>query len=164
MKAKKFLFSNVIILMMVLSLAGSLGAQVQRHGQRLRQQMKKENIESLKVAFITKKLNLTTDEAKAFWPVYDEFEAKKKEINQWSEVKYKKIITDSLTENQASEMIDQQIIHAQKILDLRKEYLIKFRQVLSAKKIAKLYDAEKKFRRILLKEVRDRRKEQKIEN
>jgi hypothetical protein len=31
---------------------------------------KKEELEAQKVAFITTKLDLTTDESKSFWPVY----------------------------------------------------------------------------------------------
>jgi len=47
------------------------------------------------------------------------------------------------------------------MLDLRKEYLVKFKQILPSKKIAKLYDAEKNFRRLLMKELREKRKEKK---
>ena len=33
-----------------------------------------EKIEALKIAFITQKLQLTTDEAQKFWPVYNQYE------------------------------------------------------------------------------------------
>ncbi len=36
-----------------------------------------EKIKSLKVAFITEKLSLTSKEAQSFWPVYNEFEEKR---------------------------------------------------------------------------------------
>ena len=35
------------------------------------QQSKKEKIEQLKIAYITKELDLTTDEAEKFWPLYN---------------------------------------------------------------------------------------------
>ena len=41
---------------------------------------KKDKIKVLKVAFITNELSLTTDEAVKFWPVFNVFEAKQKEI------------------------------------------------------------------------------------
>ena len=152
-----------MVAIIILLLSVSVNAQFHRGGnmQRPRKQQPKENIEAMKVAFITRKLNLTAEEAKTFWPVYDEFEARKKELNQAAVSKYQKILTDSLTEKQATDLIDQQIIQAQKMLDLRKEYLLKFKQILPSKKIAKLYDAEKSFRRLLMKEVRERRKEKK---
>src|SRR6476620_10673268 len=33
-----------------------------------------EKIEALKIAFITQKLQLTSDEAQKFWPVYNQYE------------------------------------------------------------------------------------------
>ena len=41
---------------------------------------KKEQIKSLKVAFITNELALTPDEASKFWPIYNSFEEKQQEI------------------------------------------------------------------------------------
>lgn len=163
MKTKKFFFRNVMIAVLMVMLCSSVNAQMFHGGksQKPNKQHQKENIEAMKVAFITRKLNLTTEEAKVFWPVYDEFEARKKELNQNAVSKYQKILTDSLTEKQATDLIDQQIIQAQKMLDLRKEYLVKFKQILPSKKIAKLYDAEKNFRRLLMKELREKRKEKK---
>lgn len=154
MKTKKFLMAAVAALIVALPISGSVLAQ---KPVKPKLQEKKENIEAMKVAYITKKMNLTSDEAKKFWPVYNEFESKKKELNKSAVTKYNKILTDSLTDQQATEMIDQQIIHAQKMLDLRKEYLVKFKQVVSSKKIAKMYEAEKNFRKLLLKEIKDRR-------
>jgi hypothetical protein len=43
---------------------------------------RKEQLESQKVAFITKQLSLTIEEAQRFWPVYNEFQQKKEEINR----------------------------------------------------------------------------------
>jgi hypothetical protein len=33
----------------------------------------REKVESMRIAFITHRLNLTPDEAKAFWPVYNSY-------------------------------------------------------------------------------------------
>jgi hypothetical protein len=57
------------------------------------------------------------------------------------------------------DMADDQIIQAQKILDLRKKYHIEFKKVLPPKKLLKLYQAEKDFKKFLLKEIKDRRDE-----
>ena len=40
----------------------------------------KDKIESQKIAFITQKLSLTSDEAKVFWPIYNEYKTKKEAI------------------------------------------------------------------------------------
>lgn len=41
---------------------------------------KKEKIKALKVAYITEKLDFTTDEAQKFWPIYNTFDEKQFEI------------------------------------------------------------------------------------
>ncbi len=43
---------------------------------------KKEQIKSMKVAFITNELALTPDEASKFWPLFNAFEDKQQEIRQ----------------------------------------------------------------------------------
>ena len=48
--------------------------------QQYRSSMKpedREKLESAKIAFITNRLTLTSDQAKDFWPIYNEFERKK---------------------------------------------------------------------------------------
>ena len=37
---------------------------------------KKEKMEAMRVGFITQKLDLTSEEAQKFWPVYNEFQKK----------------------------------------------------------------------------------------
>ena len=39
-----------------------------------------DKIESLKIAYITKRLQLTPEESQKFWPVYNQYEAEKKQI------------------------------------------------------------------------------------
>ncbi|OZA24427.1 MAG: hypothetical protein B7X86_08430 [Sphingobacteriales bacterium 17-39-43] len=39
-----------------------------------------ERIEAIKVAFITKKLDLTTEEAQKFWPVYNNYQKELMEL------------------------------------------------------------------------------------
>ena len=37
---------------------------------------KKDKVKALKVAYITEELNLTTEEAQRFWPIYNAFDDK----------------------------------------------------------------------------------------
>ena len=41
-----------------------------------------EKMESMRVAFLTNKLDLTTDESTRFWPVYNEFARKRMELRK----------------------------------------------------------------------------------
>ncbi|MFH0865233.1 MAG: hypothetical protein V1904_03505 [Bacteroidota bacterium] len=116
---------------------------------------KKEKIEAQKVAFITTKLNLTTEESKNFWPVYNEYETKKEAIRKEFKSTYKLVAQDSLTETQAKERITAELKMEQDILDLKLEYNTKFQTVLPATKVLKLKKAELEFKKVLLKMLKE---------
>jgi len=120
----------------------------------------KEKIESQKIAFITKELNLTTTEAQQFWPIYNEYSDKNEELLKSmgrKNIENKSIDVNEITDKEAIDIADEQIVLAQKLLDLRKKYHLEFKKVLPPKKLLKLYIAEREFKKILLKEIKDRR-------
>ena len=43
---------------------------------------RKEEIEAMKVGFLTKRLSLSPEEAKTFWPVYDQYQAELNKIRE----------------------------------------------------------------------------------
>jgi hypothetical protein len=123
-------------------------------------QKKKDMIEAQKVAYITQQLNLTPKESQAFWPVYNEYQNKLRELNKTHRSKMQLYATlENPTEKQAEEIVDAQIIHEQNMLDLKKAYLIQFKAALPEVKIVKLYKAEADFKKFLLKQLKEKRKE-----
>jgi hypothetical protein len=120
-----------------------------------------ENLESLHTAFISQKLNLTDDEAKKFWPVYDQYHsdlnALKKEHNQNREMIAKAGGIDNMKDADAQKYIENETDIQNRELQLHKEYIVKFEQVLPAKKVAKFFIAEEEFKIYLLKQLGDRR-------
>ncbi len=117
-----------------------------------------DKVGALQVAFLTRELNLTEAEAKVFWPVYNDFKEKRKTLNKQFREKYgdKQQSPDKLTDAQCKEIVDNQIIQEQRMLDLKKEYHARFLAVLPASKVLALYEAEKKFRKVLLEKLRER--------
>lgn len=155
---------NKILLIVGITIVSSFTAFAQfEPGPFNRFQKGRERIEAQKIAYITKQLSLTPDEAKLFWTVYDEYQDKKeaeqkayreKYILQWADI-------NKLTDKEAKELADSFVIHEQKMLDLNKEYNLKFQKVLPIRKVVMLYKAERNFRRILLKKIREYRKSNK---
>lgn len=118
-------------------------------------QSKKEKIETQKVAYITTQLDLTTDESKNFWPIYNEYQTKKEAIRKEFNKTYKQSAPDSLTEAQAKERITAELKMEQDLLDLKEEYSTKFLAVLPASKVLKLNKSEQEFKKVLLKMLKD---------
>jgi Spy/CpxP family protein refolding chaperone len=119
---------------------------------------KKEKVEAMRIAFITQKLDLTSEEAQKFWPVYNEFQKKRVALHKKrrEEIKNIKENLDSLSDKQIEAFVDGEMAFKQKNLDLEKEYHAKFKSILPIKKVAKLYRAEEQFTRHLLERLSER--------
>jgi hypothetical protein len=91
---------------------------------------KQQNIEALKVAFISKELELTPDEAQKFWPVYNQYS---KELNNTLRDEKDVLVRD------------------EKILNLRKSYKDQFSKVLGQERMNRIYNSEGRFRQLLIK-------------
>ncbi len=119
---------------------------------------KKDNIESMKIAFLTTKLDLTPEEAQKFWPVYNQYNDKLQELRKkrrQDEREAKKNF-DELSDKEVEQAIDNDLAFRQKELDLQKEYNTKFKSVLPIKKVSKLYATEEQFKRVLLDKLKDK--------
>ncbi|MEN9444964.1 MAG: hypothetical protein RIS47_1855 [Bacteroidota bacterium] len=133
----------------------------QAHSQRLL-----ERVQAKKVAFLSNKMELTPEEAKVFWPIYDEFEVKQQAIQQiklriFQENKKgerRDNLPDEATQQKlALEYLDTEIDEAK----LRKEYYYKFAAVIPVHKIITMYRAEQQFRMQLLNEIKQRNQDRK---
>ena len=128
-------------------------------GQEEMNKDKEDKIEALKVGFITKELNLTTTEAEKFWPVYNEMDAKMKEIRQ-SCRKINQELRESeekISNDDAKKKLAALFENDQKELDLKKEYSEKFIKIIGEKRTLKLLSLEHEFRRVLLERLKDRK-------
>jgi hypothetical protein len=121
---------------------------------------KKEKMEAMKVAFLTDKLNLTAADAEKFWPVYNEFQDKRdafqKTFRQKAKIA-KETTPELMTEEQADELINAQLQEEQNQLDLKKEYLPKFKRIIGSKKVVAMYLAEKDFNRLLIEKLKEKK-------
>ncbi len=123
--------------------------------QGKKKHVKKEEIQAQKVAFISNELSLTKEEAEKFWPVYNEYEAKMEAIHKQHR-KYVKMLRDfdELTEEEAYAATENLIETDEKRTKVKKEYLVKFSEILGKKKGAKVFYVEERFKRELLKKIR----------
>ena len=118
-----------------------------------------ERMMSEKIAFITAELQLTPEEAQVFWPVYNQIAKQKMEAHKTMVESYRDL-RKAIDEGKASDKEIDQLLEA--YLDARdanheldEDEADKFRKVLSGKKVAKLYVAEEKFRRQLIRNAKN---------
>ena len=112
----------------------SITAFVKAQEDVIANEKKQQGIDALKVAFISKELELTPDEAQRFWPVYNQYA---KELKT--------------TINHGNDALDRD----EKVLNLRKSYKEQFSNVLGQQRMNKIFNAEGRFRNLLIKSMRD---------
>lgn len=128
-------------------------------GGDLKHKERQEYIHTQKIAFISTELALTTEEAEKFWPVYNEYDAKLEALRKERRGFAKELKgIDDLTGDKAYELTEKILATEKKESDLRLEYLSKFADVLGKKKAAKVFIAEDKFKRELLKNIHEHQK------
>ncbi|TDG35089.1 hypothetical protein EZJ43_15295 [Pedobacter changchengzhani] len=118
------------------------------------QRPKAGEIESLKIAFFTQKLDLSADEAKIFWPIYNEMQADelalRKERMQ-KMISFRKVDEiDNLTDAQVQSLILSELDFKQRNLNLEKKYYNKLKADLPIKIVGKYYRAQEAFKKELL--------------
>lgn len=101
-----------------------------------------EKIQALKIAYITQKLKLTPAEAEKFWPVYNQYDGE--------------IRTLRMT-NRDGDVLENE----QKLLDIRKKYKPAFENILGPQRINDLFNAEREFRNILIKRLKEQQQKNK---
>jgi len=115
-----------------------------------------EKIKAEKISFFTSKLDLTTSEAQAFWPVYNEFEKKRfeiqRQIHEFEHMPDEKFA--SLSETDIEKMTNNYVGSFEKEAQLLKEYNKQFLKILPKKKVLTMYRTENEFRGHLIREYR----------
>jgi len=117
-----------------------------RRGQRLAQ------LENAKIAFITTRVSLTQDQAQKFWPLYNEFADRRRELNRNGRL-LRRDVTEGLTDAQIRDNITQSFALRQQELNLEKDYFEKFQRVISLRQVAQLLTAERDFTKEVIRRV-----------
>jgi hypothetical protein len=123
-----------------------------------------EKLNNYKIGFFTKRLNLTSEEAEKFWPVYNEYQGKRNLI-QLEKLKINRNFNQNgstLSDNQLVEMGDKYVDCLVQESALAVAFHKKLREVLPPSKVIMYYQAENQYKAQLLNELQSARQQQKI--
>jgi len=116
---------------------------------------KRDKIEALRVSFISQKVNLTTQEAQLFWPLYNEYNDKLDLNRKTFRKQYGPNSDFSVKTDKDAEMyLNAEFTLKQKEFELYKEYYEKFKKSMPIKKVALLRKAEEDFKKELIKNIK----------
>ncbi len=120
------------------------------------QRPNREKIKTLKIAHITEQLDLSKDEAQKFWPVYNAYEESENKLRARFNKMSKEAKPEAFAESEAKVLLLNMMKLDKERVELRSKKLDDLLNVLPAKKIIKLVQAEKSFKRKMLQEFKSR--------
>jgi len=104
-------------------------------------QSRQGKVESIKVAYLSEKLNLDPKTAERFWPVY----------NQYDDEMHNAI--NDLKRGNESRSADEILDREQLAIDIKRKYAAQFLKVISDEQLGRLFQSEKDFNQILLRRM-----------
>ena len=118
--------------------------------ERVQMQAPAKRLELIKENYISRRLNLTFDQAKQFWPVYRQYVqdqtairiAKQQELNRSS----------GSDPNSPSRVLELET----ELVNVRKQYLEQFMRILPPEKVNELYKAEREFNDEMVRTLSER--------
>ncbi len=142
---------TLLIFITILSTSG-LSAQ----SGRVVDQAAFEKIEKEKIAFFTSYLELSSREARDFWPVYFDFQSRRNDFLSEKQSLIQSFSRNygNVQEKEAKETADRYIDIQVKEIGLAVDFHEKLTEILPLNKIMQLYHAENEFRRNLLRRLR----------
>lgn len=139
---------NIIIIAFLFMLPVMVSAQRPGSGQR------SNEIEAYRVSYLTQKLDLSEDEAKIFWPIYNDFQKEQSSLRKermQDMISFRKSTDiENLSDTEIQTLIANELDFKQKELILEKKYYYKLKSSLPIKTIGKYYRAQETFKRELL--------------
>jgi hypothetical protein len=133
------------IVLALLCLA-SLALPQTARAQDAETQSVRADIQAERTKLVAANLELTETEGKAFWPLYNDYRA------QWSKLDDRSLGLlkdyagnyDTMTDEKAKDLLQQQVKLDDDRLKLRSSYIGKFEKVLPSKKVARYFQIERK--------------------
>jgi len=171
MKIKKYLFI-LLAFAAIIAVCNSCNNEVQEQqeqksirGKKTKKlsEKKKGAIETQKITYLTTQIPLTSDEAVKFLPLYKEFQEKSEQMIEMhqKQMEYNQDEVESMSDEEAERIADFNLIASQKLLDLRNMYHNKFKAILPPKKILRLYEVEREFKKLLILSAKEKRRKKK---
>jgi hypothetical protein len=123
-------------------------AQDSGHGSSSQKQLDIAAARADRKALVGQNMYLTADQAKVFWPLYEEYENAMDHIEDRHirEIKAYVKAYRNLTNEDATKKLDEVMSIAQARLDVQKEYVPKFRAAMSSIMVTRFFQIDSKLR------------------
>lgn len=149
-------------LIAILTIGLLIFTQTQATAQKKEDDDRWERYRNEKVAFFTTNLDLTTEEAQKFWPVYNQME---KEMFDFQQKRHElednvRNVDENLSNKELIKLTREHVALGKTEAEVQEKYNEEFLKILPPIKVIKLYKTEYEFRIYMFRKYRDRSKEE----
>jgi Spy/CpxP family protein refolding chaperone len=110
-----------------------------------------------RIGFLTNRVELTPQQAEKFWPLYNQFNDKRENVQIEKRMMHMEMNKNGLTDDEAKKMIEKELKTRQDELNLEKEFIADIQTVLTPVQAIKLLRAERDFNMEVLRNLQQRR-------
>lgn len=142
----KLLLTGAVALLLFLNLSAQPGRS---------RENRQEKVEAYKIAFFTERLQLTPEESKVFWPLYNQFESEREALRKRYDQDNARI--ELMSDKEVAAFLEKSIEMEEQQVKLRKDYLGRFQEVLPIRKVAMLQRIDREFKVELVQKLRELR-------
>lgn len=141
---------KILLLLAFLTIASNF------YGQR---RPDRDKIKSLKVAFFTERLDLSSSEAEAFWPVYNAHENQMNAFRRTERLEFRGRLQnfETMSDKEADQLLQKYMDLEAKKQKKQQSFVKEMTVILSAKKTILLLKTEEDFKKQLIMQYRQRR-------
>ncbi len=113
----------------------------------------KARIHAAKMAYIVDRLQMSSNQAAGFTPLYNDYLRDVKTIRETFFSKYKGANPDQADDATSRQWLDDNLDYQQQIIELKRHYNERFLKVISPQQLSDLYKAEREFNQMLMQRL-----------
>jgi len=117
---------------------------------RARQPNAGKRLELVKENFLNRQLKLTSEQSRAFWPLYRQY------VQELTAIRILKRLNNTDASADGTVQIDKELAYEAQLVDIRKHYRDEFLKILPPEKVSELYKSERQFNDEMLKQLSER--------
>lgn len=154
----KFKSQMSILMIFTMCLSGALSAQRQDYLRNNPQRPNIERAKAVRVALLTQKMSLSTEEAEKFWPIYNEYEKEQKKLREkFQPNKDIFSLDDAAVEKHLFGILDME----EELVKMKKKYYQNFSKVIGYRKVAILAKSDREFYLAMIERLKNQPKRDK---
>ena len=142
---------------LLFALATSIAAPSFAQDPNSNMEILRQKIKADKKLVVASNMNLSEAEAKAFWPIYEEYQTELRKVNEQLAAVIVNYAADfnanTLTDDKALRLVDQMMMAEQADTTLKQTFVPRLSKVLPGKKVARYVQIENKIRAIVRYEL-----------